>query len=94
MRIFGKILSVPGIGIVKTASIVLSIIVKIASVVTGPLLVFVAGCSIYCGVVHEWRNLTILLMIGGIIVLFCILSGVVLGLLDIAVIRMKSFIRS
>ena len=94
MRIFGKIMAAIGIVPLKTAGIIIEILAKISCMLAGPFLVFVIGCGIYCAVTAAWRSLIILAVIAGACVAFYLLIGLLLGAIDIAGNRMKTFLKS
>lgn len=94
MRIFAKIMAVPAIAGLKTAGIIIEILAKISCILAGPFLVFVIGCGIYSAVTGGWRNLLILLVIASVCILFYLLTGLMLGLIDIAAASISRFLRS
>ena len=94
MKIFAKILAVPGLISMKMAGLLITALGKVSSILAGPFLVFVIGCCIYSAFTGNWRNLAILAAVGGACVLFYLLIGLILGGIDIACSRMKNFIRS
>lgn len=94
MRIFGKIMAVPGIAALKTAGIIIEILAKISCVFAGPFLIFVIGCGIYSAVTANWRNLIILAAVAGACIVFYLLIGLLLGAIDIAGNRMRQFLHS
>lgn len=94
MKIFGKILAVPGILTIRAAAILIELFGKISSILGGPFLVFVTGCCIYSAVTSNWRNFAILAAVAGACALFYILLGLLLGLTDIACDRLKQYLRS
>ena len=94
MRIFTKIMAALGVVSLKSISIAMSVTAKVCSILTGPFLVFVIGCGIYCVVTTNWKSLLILTIIGGAVVSVFMLTGLLLGLLDIAQDRMKQVIRN
>ena len=94
MRTFGKIMAAIGIVPLKTAGVIIEILAKISCVLAGPFLVFVIGCGIYSTVTANWRNLIILAVVAGACIAFYLLVGLLLGAIDIAGSRMKTFLRS
>lgn len=79
-----------GLGIVslKIAGMIISIISKIGSVFAGPFLVFVISCAVYCLVTSNWKSLVILVAIGGGTAMLFVVTGLLLGLIDVAKSRM------
>lgn len=89
-----KIMAGVGFVSLKIANVIISIISKIGSILAGPFLVFVIGCGIYCVATTNWKSFLILTIIGGAVVSVFMLTGLLLGLLDIAQDRMKQVIRN
>lgn len=94
MRVFAKVMAAIGIVPLKTAGIIIEILAKVSSVLAGPFLVFVICCGIYCAVKANWQSLLILGLVGGGCVLFYVLTGLLLGAIDIAGAKISRFIRS
>ena len=85
MRIIKIILAALGVVSLKSVSVVLGIAAKIGSFLAGPFLIFVIGCGIYCAVTANWKSLVILAVIGGAVVVFFMLLGLLLGAIDIGI---------
>ena len=94
MKIFGKIMAVPAIAGLKTAGVIINILAKMSCILAGPFLVFVIGCSIYSAVTGNFRNLAILLVVAGACIGFYLLTGLLLGAIDIAGRKMRRFFLS
>ena len=94
MKIFAKIIAAIGIVPLKTIGIIIEILAKISCVLAGPFLVFVIGCGIYSAIRTNWRDLIILAVVAGACVVFYLLIGLLLGAIDIAGNRLKTFLRS
>ena len=94
MKIFAKIMAVPAIAGLKTAGIIIEILAKASCILAGPFLVFVIGCSIYSAVTGNFRNLAILLVVDGACIGFYLLTGLLLGAIDIAGAKMKRILHS
>lgn len=94
MRIFGKIMAVPAIAGLKTAGIIIEILAKASCILAGPFLVFVIGCGIYSAVTGNVRNLIILAVVAGACIGFYLLTGLLLGAIDIAGAKMMNILRS
>lgn len=94
MRIFAKIMAAIGIVPLKTIGIIIEILAKISCVLAGPFLVFLIGCGIYCVMKTNWQSLIVLALAAGGVILFYVLTGLILGAIDIAGNRMKTFLRS
>ena len=94
MRIFAKIMAVPAIAGLKTAGIIIEILAKASCILAGPFLVFVIGCSIYSAVTGNWRNLAILLIVAGACISLYFLIGVLLGVIDIAGLKLRQFFQT
>ena len=80
-----KIMAGFGFVSLKIASMVINIISRIGSILAGPFLVYVIGCSIYCIATANWKSLLILAVIGGIVVAFFAALGLLLGVIDIGI---------
>lgn len=78
----------------KAVGKIIEILAKLISILTGPFLVFIICCGIYCVVKANWQSLVILALVGGGCVLFHVLIGFLLGTIDIAGSKMSKFIRS
>ena len=80
-----KVMAGFGFVSLKIASMVISIISKIGSILVGPLLVFVIGCSIYCIATANWKSLLIFGIIGSMVVVFFAALGLLLGAIDVGI---------
>ena len=94
MRMIAKAFAVLGYVPLKMAGFIIDLFGKASSILAGPFLVFVIGCCIYSAVTAHWRNLVILVVVGGVCTAFYISLGLILGLIDIAGSRIKEFLRS
>ena len=94
MKVFGKIMAVPAIAGLKTAGIIIEILAKMSCILAGPFLVFVIGCSIYSAVTGNFRNLVILLVVACACIGFYLLTGLLLGAIDIAGRKIRQFLVS
>ena len=88
-----KIMAGFGFVSLKIASMIISIISKIGSILAGPFLVFVIGCSIYCISTANWKSLLILAVIGAAVVAFFAALGLLLGAIDIGIGNTKGRMR-
>ena len=84
-----KIMAGFGFVSLKIASMVISIISKIGSILAGPFLVFVIGCSIYCIATANWKSLVILAVIGGAVIALFMFLGILLGVIDVGISGVK-----
>lgn len=89
MKIFAKVMATLGVIALKAAGVMITILTKIATILAGPLLIFVIGCGIYCAITSNWKSLVVLIAIGGAIMILFALAGLLLGLMDVAGTRIK-----
>lgn len=94
MRITGKILAIPAVVILKMVGAMMSIISKIGAFIVGPFLIFAAGCSIYCIMTSDWKNLLVFVMLAGTVIIVFLMAGLILGAIDILGSRIGRFLRS
>jgi len=94
MRFIMKMMIIPVFLVLKIIGSISRIIVEASTLVAGPFLIFVLGCSIYCIVKANWQSLLILALVGGGCILLYVLIGLLLGVIDIAGARMKRFLHS
>ena len=94
MKMFAKAIAVIGIIPLKAAGIIIEFLAKASCILAGPFLAFIIGCAVYCLVKVDWQSLLILALAGGGCVLFYILTGLLLGAIDIAGAKMSRIIRS
>ena len=71
----------------------ISTVMKLASLMAGPFLLFSIGCSIYCIATANLKSLLIFGLLIGAVCLLYMAAGLVLGLMDIAGERLRSFMR-
>ena len=93
MRALMIVLGIPVMIVIKLVSVIIETAAKVSAVLSGPFLVFVIGCGIYCVTTANWKSLIILAVVAGGVILVYLLIGFVLGLLDIVDSRLKYFIR-
>lgn len=94
MRFIMKMMIIPVFLVLKIIGTMSRIIVEASALVTGPFLIFVLGCGVYCIITANWKSLLILGLIAGAVYLAYILVGLALGLLEIAGNKMGRFLRS
>ena len=76
LRLIKKVILLPVMALIQLARLVCKVAIDLSSYVTGPLLLFVAGCDIFCLVKGRMQDVLILSMILVGILLLVVFSAV------------------
>lgn len=77
LRLIKKVILLPVMVLIQLARLACKVAIDLSSYVTGPLLLFVAGCDIFCLVKGRMQDVLILSMILAGILLFAVFSTVI-----------------
>ena len=94
IKSFIKILSLPLIIVMALAGLILRLTAHLSSYVVGPFLLFILICTGYSVIVQSWRDVFLLLLIGGVVFAAYFSSAILIGWAESAKSVLLTFLHS
>ena len=94
MKLLIKLLSLPLIIVMALAGLILRLTAHVSSYVVGPFLLFILLCTGYSVIVQSWRDVFLLLMIGGAVFAAYFSSAILIGWTESAKSGLLAFLHS